>query len=101
MSDVRSPTSLAGTREGCAIGANSVDERDKVRRYLANRVRREIPQRWNDSKAELAELIDMLGLHTDFDAEASRMISRTTVRDCSPVGETITTRRARASHQVV
>lgn len=69
-----------------AIGDNTFEERDKLRRYLANRVRSEIPQRWDDSVAELTELIDMLGLWPCFDPlpKAPRS-GRASVRDCGPV----------------
>jgi hypothetical protein len=69
-----------------AIGDNTFEERDKLRRYLANRVRREIPQRWDDSKAELRELIDMLGLDPKFDPPPGvPRPQRARLRDCGPV----------------
>lgn len=84
-----------GTRPDGSLGPNSASERDRVRRYLANRVRREIPQRWDDSVAELTDLIDMLALWPKWDDAAEKSVRRASVRDCSPVSESIQTRRAR------
>jgi hypothetical protein len=68
------------------IGDNTYEERDKLRRYLANRVRREIPQRWDDSVTELTELIDMLGLWPCFDPPPKTpRPRRASLRDCGPV----------------
>lgn len=85
MSDINLSSFDGSTMHG-AIGDNTFEERDKLRRYLANRVRREIPQRWGDSKAELAELIDMLGLWTRFDPPPKTpQPRRASLRDCGPV----------------
>lgn len=84
-----------GCKPNGSLGPNSASERDRVRRYLANRVRREIPQRWNDSVAELRELIDMLALWPVWDEVAEGSVRRASVRDCSPVQESVQTRRAR------
>jgi hypothetical protein len=77
-----------------SIGANSLEERDAVRRYLANRVRHECPQEWNRCVNELGMLIDMLGLWPQDDPQTPGAAPhRARVRDCGPA--------LRASNRIV
>jgi hypothetical protein len=72
---------------GASVGNNTLEERDRLRRFLASMVYAEAKQRvmqlwtkskgdistddmiglWADAKTELHDLIDMLGLREEFD----------------------------------
>lgn len=92
-----------GCRPNGSIGPNSIAERDRVRRYLANRVcgeYRHPEQEWM-AKEDLALFVDMLGLWPKWDEAAESSVRRASVRDCSPVAESIQVRRARNQNRKV
>lgn len=71
-------------RQG-AIGDNTLLDRQRARLHLANRVRKDIPSRWDDSVIELGHLVEMLGLHTDFDPPpVAERRWRGKILDCGP-----------------
>ena len=72
--------------DGRSVGDNTLLDRENTRRNLANWVRRQFPQQWDVSCAELAELIDALGLWQKYDPPAdTQPTPRTKITDCGPV----------------
>lgn len=85
MGDIRTADYVGARLEG-AIGNNSLEHRQRMRRHAANWARRQHPQEWGASAEVLTELIDMLGLAERYDVLASTSDTpRPSVRDCGPV----------------
>lgn len=79
-------SSTAKGPDARSVGDNTRVERENARRNAANWVRRQYPQQWDVSCAELAELVATLGLWEKYDPPAGvRPTQRTKITDCGPV----------------
>jgi hypothetical protein len=72
------------------IGDNSFDQRELARLRVANQARRIWSQQWDASLEELRELIEMLGLHPDFDPPGDVPFrARVAISDCGPMADAV------------